>query len=153
METLRKDEKKALNDELKAIYNTDIFDKKDFVSIEEPFLKINNECRFFRYDGKWAPALRFVHSHPETIKKIAVDMGAVKFICGGADVMRPGIMEIDEGISAGEFVAIVDAKHKKALAIGVATLDSAGLQAATSGKIIKNIHYIGDKIWKMGEEE
>ena len=34
----------------------------------------------------------------KNLKKIAVDMGAVKFVVSGADIMRPGIVEIEEGI-------------------------------------------------------
>ncbi len=80
-------------------------------------------------------------------------MGAVRFVCSGADVMRPGMTDIPEGILQGEVVTIVDATHRKPLAIGQATMDSEGLRSAKAGKLIKNLHFIGDKVWKFGEIE
>ncbi len=76
-------------------------------------------------------------------------MGAVKFVTSGADIMRPGIVHIDEGITKDDAVAIVDQTHKKPLAVGIALHSSEEMQKVSSGKVVKNIHYVGDWIWKM----
>ena len=75
-------------------------------------------------------------------------MGAIKFVINGADIMRPGITEIEEGIVKGDFVVIADEKNKNPLAIGIALYDSGEMKKITSGKVVKNIHYVGDEIWK-----
>ena len=43
----------------------------------------------------------------------------------------------------------LDETHKKPLALGIATLDSNELRQAKKGKIIKNLHWIGDDLWNM----
>ena len=75
-------------------------------------------------------------------------MGAVKFVVNGADVMRPGIVEIEEGIAKDEFVAVIDKNNKKPLAVGIALFSSEEMKGMNSGKVIKNIHYVGDELWK-----
>lgn len=97
---------------------------------------------------KAVPTLRYLLEH-EILKKITVDMGAVKFVVNGADVMRPGIVEIEDGIAKDEFVAVIDKNNKKPLAVGIALFSGEEMKAMTSGKVIKNIHYVGDELWKM----
>ena len=75
-------------------------------------------------------------------------MGAIKFVINGADIMRPGITEIEEGIAKDELVVIIDERNKKPLVVGIALYDSAEMKKITSGKVVKNIHYVGDEIWK-----
>ena len=76
-------------------------------------------------------------------------MGAVKFVINGADIMRPGITEIEDGINENDFIVIVDVNNQKSLAVGIALLNSEEMRSSTSGKVIKNIHYVGDEIWKI----
>jgi PUA-domain protein len=124
--------------------------KKDQCILKEDAYKIlyiNNEPCFFYYKDKPVPTLRYLQTH-ERLKKITVDMGAVKFVVNGADIMRPGITEIEEGINKDEFIVIIDQNNKKPLSVGIAQLGTKELQSATSGKVIKNIHFVGDDIWK-----
>src|SRR5512135_135726 len=44
---------------------------------------------------------------------VTVDMGAVKFIRNGADVMSPGIVAADEHIEPSDPVVIVEERHQK----------------------------------------
>lgn len=98
-------------------------------------------------DGKIYPALKFVHGKEALFKKITVDMGAVKFVCSGADVMRPGVKSIDDGISKDDVVIVVDERHGKALSVGVALFGTDEVRCMTSGKVVKNLHWVGDRIW------
>ena len=82
-------------------------------------------------------------------KKITVDMGAIKFVAGGAGIMRPGVVSIEDGISSGDIVSIVDQKFGKVLAIGIALFNSQDMRAATSGKVVRNAHAAGDKLWEL----
>jgi len=62
--------------------------------------------------------------------------------------MRPGIVSADPGIDEGDLVIIVEQTHGKPLAIGRA-LVSGEQMIGDSGKVIKTIHYVGDRIWKI----
>ena len=76
-------------------------------------------------------------------------MGAVKFVASGADIMRPGVVDIPEEISEGELITIVDENNKKPLAIGKALFNSKDMQELSTGKCIESVHYIGDAIWNL----
>ena len=78
-------------------------------------------------------------------------MGAVPYVTNGADVMGPGILEADPGISEGDLVWIKDVKNNVPLAVGVALRSGEELSSKQPGKAIKTIHYVGDKLWKTGE--
>ncbi len=83
---------------------------------------------------------------------VTVDMGAVRFVANGADIMSPGIVDADPGIRTGDVVWVRDVKNKQPLAIGEALLTGAEMLARNSGKAVKSLHYVGDKIWKLDEE-
>jgi PUA domain protein len=74
-------------------------------------------------------------------------MGAVPFVCKGADVMAPGIKDIPTAFPEGALVVIRDVNHKKALSVGKALRGSAEIMESKKGKVIQNLHYVGDKIW------
>lgn len=82
---------------------------------------------------------------------VTVDMGAVPFIANGADVMGPGIVNADYNIKKGDMVWIRDIKNKAPLAIGFSLRSAADLVNRTGGKAVKNIHYVGDRLWRTGE--
>ena len=84
-----------------------------------------------------------------TSKYVVVDMGAVKFVAKGADIMSPGITDADPDIEEGDFVIIIDETHRKPLAIGKALISGNEMVESESGKAIKTIHYIGDKLWNL----
>jgi PUA domain protein len=87
-------------------------------------------------------------NYTDSLPKVVVDMGAVRFVCNGADIMAPGIIEMDE-LRKGDLVVIRDVTHGKALAIGIANSSSSDIRSTRKGKVVKNIHYVGDKIWDV----
>ena len=54
----------------------------------------NNEALFFIHEDKLIPTLILLLKDI-FIPKVTVDMGAVRFVINGADVMRPGITEVE----------------------------------------------------------
>jgi PUA-domain protein len=78
---------------------------------------------------------------------VIVDSGAVSFIVNGADVMAPGIVDADPEIVPGDPVVIVEERHNKPLAVGVALLP--GPEMRGSGKAVKSVHHVGDELWDM----
>jgi len=92
-------------------------------------------------------------SETEILKKfpsVEVDMGAVKFMCKGANLMRPGIKKFTE-FEKGKLVCIVEETHHKFLAIGRAMVSSVELESMEKGEIIQNMHYISDRFWETGK--
>jgi len=82
---------------------------------------------------------------------VIVDMGAVGFICNGANVMRPGITHIDSfGVS--EIVVVKDQVHNKSLAVGHSRVDAATMMNLEKGPVIDNLHYVGDIFWNLKKE-
>jgi len=84
--------------------------------------------------------------------RVVVDMGAVKFLTNGANVMRPGIRSFLATFLKGDMVVVVDEKHGKGLAVGMAMVDSSEGEKMEKGPVIKNVHYIGDKFWNAVRE-
>lgn len=85
----------------------------------------------------------FIASAP----KIVVDMGAVPYVCKGADVMAPGIRRIEGDFSKGDLVVVIDEKHGKALALGESLFESEIVKNTKKGAVVKTLHYVSDKIW------
>ena len=125
------------------------FNKKDMISADEKVVYLNNEPAFFYYENQLYPTLKYLLKQP-ILKTITVDMGAVRFVVNGADIMRPGIVAIDANIQKNEAIIIIDQNNKKPLAVGITLFSSEEMQKVSSGKVIKNIHYVGDEIWKNG---
>ncbi|HUW43063.1 MAG TPA: RNA-binding protein [Thermoplasmata archaeon] len=116
---------------------TVILDSDEIVGIyinDRPFPTIRGLLRI-------SPACRY----------ITVDMGAVKFVVNGADVMAPGIVEADEGIKEGDIVWVRDEKYKKPISVGIALMGGSEMSKKKQGKAVKNIHFVGDEIWNIGQ--
>ena len=103
----------------------------------------------FLCDNEWIPTLKLILENPTLLKRITVDKGAVKFVINGADIMRPGIINIEDNIAEGEYITIIEETHSKPLAIGKALFNTEEMRAKSSGKVIDNLHYIGDTIWNF----
>jgi PUA-domain protein len=85
------------------------------------------------------------------IPKIVVDMGAVPYVCKGADIMAPGIVRIEGTFSKGDVVVVVDEKYGKTLAIGEALYDSETAKATKKGAVVQNRHFVSDMIWNFAK--
>ncbi len=86
-----------------------------------------------------------------SLKRITVDMGAVEPICDGADIMAPGISEVEGDVEKGEIVGIEDEENRRTIAIGETLVGRDSLKGE-EGKVVKNLHYVGDKYWSLLKE-
>jgi len=86
----------------------------------------------------------------EKFPYVMVDMGAVKFMCNGANVMRPGIKNYSE-FEQGQIVCVVEESQKKFLSVGKALVSSSKLDMMKKGIVLKNLHYISDEFWEIGK--
>lgn len=92
-------------------------------------------------------------SETETLEKfpsVTVDMGAVKFMCKGANLMRPGIRSLTE-FEKDKLVCIVEESQHKFLAVGKSVVSSQEAENMDKGEVLKNLHYISDKFWETGK--
>ena len=92
-------------------------------------------------------------SETETLEKfpsVTVDMGAVKFMCKGANLMRPGIRSFTE-FEKDKLVCIVEESQHKFLAVGKSVVSSEEAEKMDKGEVLKNLHYISDKFWETGK--
>lgn len=87
----------------------------------------------------------------ERFPKIVVDMGAVKFVCNGATVMRPGIKNYSE-FEKDQIVCVVEESHNKFLAIGRSLVSSKDMDTMTKGEAVKNLHYVSDRFWEAAKK-
>ena len=90
----------------------------------------------------------------EILKKfpaITVDMGAIKFVCNGADIMRPGIVKISD-FEQNDIVCVVEESSNKFLSVGIAKISSSEANSMKTGMVVKNLHYISDKYWEIKKE-
>ncbi len=103
------------------------------------------------YNGMAFLTLRGILLCSPSKKWVTVDMGAVKFLYNGADVMAPGIVDADIEIREGDPVWVKEEKHGKPLAVGIALMEGGEMVTSRKGKAIKTLHHIGDKVWKADE--
>ena len=105
----------------------------------------SGDLKILNVSGRYVPFLSCV-SLLEKFPSVTVDDGAIRFVCNGADVMRPGITHNDTFDS--DSIVCVNESRKKYLAVGMSCMDGKSLSAATHGVAIKSIHYISDKYWE-----
>lgn len=147
---LRKSDIRALNTEIKSYFRFEehISPRSRVELIDSEIYLVDNRPLWLRSGGRLMPTVQNLLEF-NFLRKVTVDMGAVKFVAGGADVMRPGIVDIEENIKKEEIVAVVDEKHKKPLAVGVILFDKETAQKMDKGKVIRTVHHVGDRIWNM----
>ena len=86
----------------------------------------------------------------ERFPKVVVDMGAVKFVCNGASVMRPGIKSYSE-FEKDSIVCVVEESRNKFLAVGRSLVSSKDMSTITKGEVVKNLHYVSDRFWEAAK--
>ncbi len=110
---------------------------------------VGNGIKILKINDEYVPFL----SETQTLEKfpyVMVDMGAVKFMCKGANVMRPGIKKYSE-FQKDSVVCIIEESHHKFLAVGKTLVSSEEVANMEKGEVIKNLHYISDKFWEIGK--
>lgn len=117
---------------------------------EYDYILVDGEPYIIMIDNKPYPTLKSILANNKLENKtVVVDMGAVRFVTNGADIMSPGIVEADDTIVPGDLVVIVDVNNKKPLAIGESLITGPEMVESSKGKAIKSLHYVGDEIWNL----
>ncbi len=142
MRFLSNKEKKELVEKLPEGFE---ITKKDKLTEKNSIIFKNDVPFLIILERKFLPHLKSVNE--EFYKSVYVDKGAIPFVIKGADVMRPGIQKIDDGIEKNEIILIKDENYNKVLAIGFSTLSSEELKNQEKGKSVIIYHYVGDKYY------
>jgi len=107
---------------------------------------VDNKPLVICMDDKLLPSL----ANEELLRilpSVVVDMGAIPHICNGADIMRPGIRNLQGDFEKGSVVIVRDEKFNKPIAIVVAETTSTFIHRMAKGIAAKNLHHVGDEFW------
>jgi PUA domain protein len=150
---LRRKEVESLASELHEVLGCQTFDPLDVVDVGDAGGKdvvvFRGKPMAMYIDGVPFLTVHGLLAFPAAKRHVTVDMGAVKFLANGADVMAPGIVDADPGIKEGMSVWVRDQNNKRPLLIGTALMTGLQMKAGTGGKAVKTIHYVGDKLWNL----
>jgi PUA-domain protein len=111
---------------------------------------VNGKPLFFKAGKELLPTLLF-QDFTSQAPKIVVDMGAVPYVCNGADIMAPGIVRVEGEFGKGALVLVVDVKYGKPLAVGESLYDTETTRSIKQGSVVKNVHFVSDKIWNFAK--
>jgi PUA domain protein len=150
--TILKDrDSKPLIEELRRLPNQQHLTHKSRVEIEtvkdSEVVFVDGVAVAFRRNRQLVPVLTNA-SALDGLPQVVVDMGAVPHVVGGADIMAPGIRRISGDFAEQQFLVVVDEKHGKHLAVGRALVASGPMASTKKGKVIENVHYVGDLVWE-----
>jgi len=109
---------------------------------------------FFKHGDKWYPHLKILLSRGSGFSPmVIVDQGAVKPILRGADLMAPGVRGVVGEFKPGDPVIVVEESSRKPFMVGEALVSSSDIVsgAVSRGRVVKNIHRIGDTLWRVIE--
>ena len=138
----------ALSEGLGVDLDADTYELVELEDSTFDVVLVDGQPDVLYYEGEPFLSVRGANSHPPAEGVVTVDAGAVSFVSDGADVMRPGITDADEGIEAGDLVVIVEESHGKALAVGRALVDGEEM-LGDSGKVVDSLHHVGDAVYEF----
>ena len=153
---LRRKEINAYSGAIVAALGVDPFRDRDDIDLAEAdewrLLIVDNEVRGILVGDRPFLTIRGLLAYPAARRWVTVDMGAVKFVYNGADVMAPGIVDADPAIKVGDIVWVRDEKNLRPLAVGEALMAGPEMVASEKGKAVRSVHHVGDPLWKLDEE-
>ena len=148
---LRKKEIKTLLEGLEEIFSERCFVSDETVDRAETgkfdVILVDGEILGMVFEGMPFLTVKGLLKYGPNKRYVTVDMGAVKYVYNGADVMAPGIVDADQDITKGDLVWIRDEKNGQPLAVGKALISSGEMIASNTGKAVKSLHHVGDDIW------
>ncbi len=107
----------------------------------------NYDVCFFLFENNYLPTIQFIRKNPYIgFPIVKVDQGAVQHILNGADIFAQGITFVNQEFKANSIV-MVSNPQDAVLALGKSLKSSTEL-VSLKGKVIHNIHYLGDSIWE-----
>ncbi len=154
---LSKRERKQLSRLLGELYGLDLDPEsrvEKLVEDDSELIIIDGVASFIKLEGKYIPHLKILLRRPTALRvpRIVVDQGAVRPIARGADLMRPGIVEIEGDFEAGDVVVVVEPSRRLPLAVHRALYSRDQVETMEKGRVTKRLHHLGDRFWRLAEE-
>lgn len=150
---LKSREIKKIQNDLQNTFNYAFFDEKSSVEIGDiegtKIILVDDIPCFIVHENRIVFTLHGLYRYRPRGKFVVVDMGAIKFVTNGADVMTPGIVDADKDINESDQVWICDEKHHRPLAVGIALMNGEQMITERKGKAVRLIHYVGDRLWNL----
>ncbi|WP_096390681.1 RNA-binding protein [Halopenitus persicus] len=138
----------ALADGLGVEIDGDAFELVELTDSAFDLVLVDGEPLVFYTDEEPFVTVRGANETNPDSGVVTVDAGAISFVSNGADVMRPGIVEADPDVEAGDLVAIAEETHGKVLAIGRALVDGPEM-VGEEGKVVESVHHVGDDLYEF----
>ncbi len=146
---IRKKEAKKIAEEIKNKTGINLSGTMEKIKMNPlSIILVDKEPVILEYNNSYYLTVYGILKFKPEKNKVTVDEGAKEFILNGADVMRPGITQVDENIKKGDFVYI-EVENFMPVAVGIALMNGNEMKTKDKGKAVKNIHHIGDKIWNF----
>jgi PUA-domain protein len=151
---LRKNIKNKVLKDLVSTFGEEMSDLEnktlEKITFEEySIILVDGKPLLFEIEGQLFPTVRGALEMGLQKRVVTVDKGAIRFVSNGADIMAPGVVAADSEVKEGDLVIIVEETHRKPLAVGKALMGGQEMVEASSGKAIKSITHVGDKLWNM----
>ena len=132
------------------------FENLKIAETDDPLISIvfDMEHKFFlgkKNSSDYFPLLKDEQILP-LLPVAKVDSGAVKFVCNGANIMRPGIIAISGDFDKSGLLLVREEKYDKGIAVGKAMVGSHEMRNMVKGQAAENLHYVGDKFWEALKE-
>jgi PUA domain protein len=138
----------ALESRLGVELAAETVEEVELADSDRDVVLVDGEPLVFYDQGEPFLTVKGANEYPPDRRVVTVDAGAIQFVSSGADVMRPGIVDADDSIEAGDLVVIAEETHGKVLAIGRSRVDGDEL-LGDSGKVIDTVHHVGDDLYGL----
>ncbi len=150
---LSKRDTKLFVKKLAQVYRSYIleYEKIEIIIIDDTKIYlVDGIPAFIELEGDLFPHLMYLLRRGyDWLPAIVVDEGAVKPISKGADLMRPGIVEVIGTFTKSDIVVVLEPARRLPIAVHRAIIDSEELASMEKGKVTKRLHYVGDKYWRI----
>ncbi len=145
---LREDEADEIRESLEDKLGVELDGTVEEIEVDDDYdiLLVDGDPLVARFDGEAFVTVEGALELEPDRGRVTVDAGAVEFVTNGADVMRPGITEVDDEVKQDDLVVVVEENHGKALAVGRALTDADDMEG-DGGRVVESLHHVGDELW------
>ncbi len=147
---LREDEADEIRDRLRENLGVELEGTIEEIEVDDDYdiLLVDGRPLLARFDDEAFVTVQGALELEPDRGRVIVDAGAVEFVTNGADVMRPGITEVDVDVREGDLVVVVEENHGKALAVGRALVDADDMEG-DEGRVVESLHHVNDELWEF----
>ncbi len=129
------------------------FNKKDKLekikTDKGTFVVKEKKIWLFQWKNQFFPSIHCLRESKLLVHKVVVDVGAIKFVLNGADIMFPGIVYFDDVIEKGDFVVVREEKADTIIAVGISLISHKDFSKTNKGKAVRVINHLRDEIWNF----